>query len=383
MPIGVRSSRGQPSILPRPPGMLPLPPRLSHTQNRNLIQSDSTSAPVPFPPPLPGLGQLGLPPIPPPPPLPPFFGGQIRNPLYDNTMYGINNRMGTLNPLHIPYGPNGLDPLSALNGRSLMENSYYSSSSSSSRKYDDYEDQLERFNRQLESRSRRYRDDDRSGRSIMIDNRRRDHSRSRSPSASSHQRNRRSRSRSISSRGSSPSSIRSHRSPSRSSSNRHHRSRDDSRKRSRSHSRDRDRSYHSSSSSHRGSKRSSRYTESENNEFSTKGQGPPRIEGMISLKVDNITHRTTVSQLKRLFSRYGELGDIYVPRYPDSYMTRGFAFVRYYRKRDAEEAMRKLDGERLDGRVLSIQMAKYARPNSRQRKRTEYRSKRRSRTPDR
>lgn len=169
----------------------------------------------------------------------------------------------------------------------------------------------------------------------------------------------------------------------RSSSNRHHRSRDDSRKRSRSHSRDRDRSYHSSSSSHRGSKRSSRYTESENNEFSTKGQGPPRIEGMISLKVDNITHRTTVSQLKRLFSRYGELGDIYVPRYPDSYMTRGFAFVRYYRKRDAEEAMRKLDGERLDGRVLSIQMAKYARPNSRQRKRTEYRSKRRSRTPDR
>lgn len=170
----------------------------------------------------------------------------------------------------------------------------------------------------------------------------------------------------------------------RSSSNRHHRNRDDSRKRSRSRShsrsrsRDRDRSYHSNSQ--RGAKRSSRSTEPEN-EFSTKGQGPPRIEGMISLKVDNITHRTTVSQLKRLFSRYGELGDIYVPRYPDSYMTRGFAFVRYFRKRDAEEAMRKLDGERLDGRVLSIQMAKYARPNSRQRKRAENRSKRRSRSP--
>lgn len=89
---------------------------------------------------------------------------------------------------------------------------------------------------------------------------------------------------------------------------------------------------------------------------------------MISLKVDNITHRTTVSQLKRIFSRYGELGDIYVPRYPDSFMTRGFAFVRYFRKRDAEEAMRKLDGERLDGRVLSIQMAKYARPGSRRRR---------------
>lgn len=176
----------------------------------------------------------------------------------------------------------------------------------------------------------------------------------------------------------------------RSSSSRHHRNRDDSHKRSRSRSnsrsrsRDRDRSFHSNSQ-HRGTKgRSSRNTETEN-EFSTKGQGPPRIEGMISLKVDNITHRTTVSQLKRLFSRYGELGDIYVPRYPDSYMTRGFAFVRYYRKRDAEEAMRKLDGERVDGRVLSIQMAKYARPTSRQRKREreENRYRRRSRSPDR
>ena len=146
------------------------------------------------------------------------------------------------------------------------------------------------------------------------------------------------------------------------------RSRDRSRSRDREHSRERYRS--------RVSKRSSRFPDSDN-EFSTKGQGPPRIEGMISLKVDNITHRTTVSQLKRIFSRYGELGDIYVPRYPDSYMTRGFAFVRYYRKRDAEEAMRKLDGERLDGRDLSIQMAKYARPNSR-RKREERRRMARS-----
>lgn len=153
------------------------------------------------------------------------------------------------------------------------------------------------------------------------------------------------------------------------------RSRDNDRRRryspersSRRRSRSRDRFPAGGASGGRGSRRgaaggNSRYPESDN-EFSTKGQGPPRIEGMVSLKVDNITHRTSVSQLKRLFSRYGDLGDIYVPRYPDSNMTRGFAFVRYYRKRDAEEAMRKLDGERVDGRVLSIQMAKYARPSS-------------------
>lgn len=154
----------------------------------------------------------------------------------------------------------------------------------------------------------------------------------------------------------------------------------DSRHKARHRSRERKRSRTRSRSRERFSRSSKRGRYESDNEFSTKGQGPPRIEGMISLKVDNITHRTTVGQLKRLFSRYGELGDIYVPRYPDSYLTRGFAFVRYYRKRDAEEAMRKLDGERLEGRVLSIQMAKYARPNSRRRREPR---RRRSRSFDR
>ncbi|XP_054155109.1 serine/arginine-rich splicing factor 2-like isoform X2 [Oppia nitens] len=99
-------------------------------------------------------------------------------------------------------------------------------------------------------------------------------------------------------------------------------------------------------------------------EFNTRGHGPPKIEGMVSLKVDNITQRTGVNLLKKVFGKFGNLGDIYVPRYPDTFASRGFAFVRYYRKRDAEDAMRAMNGERLDGRILSIQMARYARPNS-------------------
>ena len=90
---------------------------------------------------------------------------------------------------------------------------------------------------------------------------------------------------------------------------------------------------------------------------------PPNIEGMTSLKVDNITQRTGVNLLKKVFSKYGDLGDVYVPRYPDTFASRGFAFVRFMRKRDAEEAMRKMNGFLLDGRVLSIQMARYARPS--------------------
>lgn len=90
---------------------------------------------------------------------------------------------------------------------------------------------------------------------------------------------------------------------------------------------------------------------------------PPNIEGMTSLKVDNITQRTGVNLLKKVFSKFGDLGDVYVPRYPDTFASRGFAFVRFARKRDAEEAMRKMNGYVLDGRTLSIQMARYARPS--------------------
>ena len=35
---------------------------------------------------------------------------------------------------------------------------------------------------------------------------------------------------------------------------------------------------------------------------------PPNIESMVSLKVDNLSYRTTVEDLKRYFSRYGEVG---------------------------------------------------------------------------
>ncbi|KAL5112194.1 hypothetical protein TcWFU_005652 [Taenia crassiceps] len=36
------------------------------------------------------------------------------------------------------------------------------------------------------------------------------------------------------------------------------------------------------------------------------GRSPPRIDGMVSLKVDNLAYRTTVEDLRRIFSRYGE-----------------------------------------------------------------------------
>lgn len=59
------------------------------------------------------------------------------------------------------------------------------------------------------------------------------------------------------------------------------------------------------------------------------GRPPPRIEGMVSLKVDNLTYRTTPEDLRRVFERCGEVGDVYIPRDRFTRESRGFAFVRY------------------------------------------------------
>lgn len=114
---------------------------------------------------------------------------------------------------------------------------------------------------------------------------------------------------------------------------------------------------------------------------------PPRIDGMVSLKVDNLTYRTTPEDLRRVFERCGEVGDIYIPRDRYTRESRGFAFVRFYDKRDAEDALEAMDGRMLDGRELRVQMARYGRPTSPNRRNNNRRGggggggRRRSRSP--
>ncbi len=101
-----------------------------------------------------------------------------------------------------------------------------------------------------------------------------------------------------------------------------------------------------------------------------RGRGPPSIEGMTSLKVDNLTYRTTVDDLKKVFRAYGDVGDVYIPRDARTNQSRGFAFVRFYERRDAEDAMDRVDGSVLDGREIRVQNAKYGRPQSDYRQRS-------------
>jgi len=61
----------------------------------------------------------------------------------------------------------------------------------------------------------------------------------------------------------------------------------------------------------------------------TRPVGVPKTEAMYSLKVDNLTYRTRVEDLRRYFEKFGSIGDIYIPRDQFSRSSRGYAFVRY------------------------------------------------------
>jgi arginine/serine-rich splicing factor 2 len=45
--------------------------------------------------------------------------------------------------------------------------------------------------------------------------------------------------------------------------------------------------------------------------------------------VDNLSYRTDIEDVRRLFERYGDIGDVYIPRDRRSNQSRGFGFVRY------------------------------------------------------
>merc|ERR1712010_378094 len=115
---------------------------------------------------------------------------------------------------------------------------------------------------------------------------------------------------------------------------------------------------------------------------------PPDIAGMTSLKIDNLSYRTDAESLRRTFGKFGEIGDVYIPKDKHG-ESRGFAFVRFYDKRDAGDAIDDLAGKDLDGREIRVDYARHERPaldrrrgGDRDRRRSRSRSRSRSRGRD-
>ncbi|CAE7192493.1 SRSF2 [Symbiodinium necroappetens] len=78
-----------------------------------------------------------------------------------------------------------------------------------------------------------------------------------------------------------------------------------------------------------------------------------------SVKIDNITCTqdeviSVKEELREKFSKFGEIGDVYIPR------DRNFAFVRYLEKRDAEDAVDAMDGKDIMGQEISVSLSMQA-----------------------
>ena len=83
-----------------------------------------------------------------------------------------------------------------------------------------------------------------------------------------------------------------------------------------------------------------------------------------TIKVSNLTKNVTEEDLKVLFGRFGNIYRVSLPKVEKKEdgkifkEPKGFAYVAYYSKRDAETAMEKLQGHGYDHLILKLEWAK-------------------------
>jgi len=68
--------------------------------------------------------------------------------------------------------------------------------------------------------------------------------------------------------------------------------------------------------------------------------------------VGNLGNNASKSELESVFSHYGPLKNVWVARNPP-----GFAFIEFQDPRDAEDATRNLDGTRIGGMRVRVEMS--------------------------
>ena len=69
--------------------------------------------------------------------------------------------------------------------------------------------------------------------------------------------------------------------------------------------------------------------------------------------VGNLVERPDKREIEREFEYFGKLKNVWIARNPP-----GFAYIEYYNRRDALDAVDDLDGFKFDGRRCRVEMAK-------------------------
>lgn len=107
--------------------------------------------------------------------------------------------------------------------------------------------------------------------------------------------------------------------------------------------------------------------------FLSSDNGPPPSKGGdgddaqnpgSNLFVTGIHPRLTEDEVARLFEKYGEVEKCNIMRDPHTRESRGFGFVKMVTAAEADAAKEALQGEVYEGRTLSIEKARRARPRT-------------------
>ncbi|XP_004205612.2 serine/arginine-rich splicing factor 10 isoform X1 [Hydra vulgaris] len=110
-----------------------------------------------------------------------------------------------------------------------------------------------------------------------------------------------------------------------------------------------------------------------------------------SVFVRNVHHDVRPEDLRRVFEKYGDISDVYVPLDYYTRESRGFAYIQFDYEDDAEDAVDGLDGTTLFGRQIFCKNARGGRKTPHQmrykegpyRRKSYSRSRSRSRSPKR
>merc|ERR1712062_914416 len=83
-----------------------------------------------------------------------------------------------------------------------------------------------------------------------------------------------------------------------------------------------------------------------------------RNEDTAAIRVSNLSESTQEADLQELFKPFGHIARIYLSKDKITGQCKGFAFVHYYKKDDAQKAISTLNGFGYDHLILNVEWAK-------------------------
>jgi translation initiation factor 3 subunit G len=87
-------------------------------------------------------------------------------------------------------------------------------------------------------------------------------------------------------------------------------------------------------------------------------RGAGNREDLPTLRVTNISEDTQENDLRELFGNFGRVARVYVGRDRETGAGKGFAFVSFEDKANAQKALEKVNGRGYDNLILSVQWSR-------------------------